>query len=111
MPNETSTQQTGLFHNVFFWLKDGGTDADARALADGCQKHLPRIPGVLRLTVGFPAGTPRSVVDNSYGVALLVEFTNAEACAAYDVHPDHERFVQECSPYWSRVLVYDTLPV
>ena len=105
-----TTHPTGLFHNVFFWLRDGGTADDARRIAQGCKTHLPQIPGVLRLIVGIPAGTPRSVVDNSYGVALLVEFADAAACAVYETHPDHVRFIEECSTYWSRVQVYDTLP-
>ncbi len=95
---------------MFFWLRDGAEAAAARRLADGCKSHLTGIPGVLRLTVGFPAGTNRGVVDNSYGVALLVEFTNAAAHDVYQDHPDHLRFIAECSQFWSRVQVYDTVP-
>jgi len=65
--------------------------------------------GVLRLTVGFPAGTERGVVDNSYGVALLVEFADAAAHDVYQEHPDHLRFIEECSQFWSRVQVYDAV--
>ena len=105
--------QTGLFHTVFFWLREGSemekTNA-AERIAGGCKKHLPGIPGVVRLTVGTPAGTKRDVVDNSYGVALLVEFVDAAACDAYETHPDHMRFIEECHSFWSRVQVYDTLP-
>lgn len=101
------SQQTGFFHNVFFWLRG----SDASRLAAGCATHLTGIPGVLRLTVGFPAGTERGVVDNSYGVALLVEFADAAAHDMYQDHPDHLRFIEECSQFWSRVQVYDTVPL
>ena len=102
-------QQTGFFHNVFFWLRDGAEAADASRLADGCTAYLTGIPGVLRLTVGAPAGTDRGVVDNSYGVALLLEFANAAAHDVYQAHPDHLRFIEECSHFWSRVQVYDVV--
>ena len=100
-------QETGFFHSVFFWLHDG---ADAGRLADGCRTHLAGIPGVQRLTAGFPAGTGREVVDNSYGVALLVEFADSAAHDVYQEHPDHLRFIAECSRLWSRVQVYDAVP-
>jgi hypothetical protein len=102
-------QQTGFFHNVFFWLRENADTDDALRLADGCTSHLTDIPGVLRLTVGFPAGTNRGVVDNSYGVALLVEFADAAAHDVYQDHPDHLQFIAECSQSWSRIQVYDSV--
>ena len=98
---------TGFFHTVYFWMQPG---ADAHALAQGCRTHLAGIPGVQRLVVGFPAHTAREVVDNTYGVALLIEFADAQAQAMYQEHPDHLRFIAECGPLWSRVQVYDTIP-
>ena len=101
---------TGFFHTVFFWLRPDAAPNDAARLAEGCTTHLVGIPGVLRLTVGSPAGTARPVVDNSYGLALLVEFADSAAHDIYQDHPDHLRFIAECGKYWSRVQVYDTLP-
>lgn len=106
------SQPTGFIHMVYFYLREPGNNAHASQLAQGCRTHLPNIPGVLRLEVGFPAGTPREVVDNSYGVALLVEFADSAAHDVYQDHPDHHRFIEECRSLWSRVQVYDTtLPV
>lgn len=68
------------------------------------------IPGVLRLTGGFPAGTDRGMVDNSSGMALLVDFADAVAHDIYQEHPDHLRFIDECSKFWSRVQVYNMVP-
>ena len=104
-------QETGFFHTVFFWLHDDAPASDAEKIAAGCRKHLAGIPGVLRLSVGVPAGTDRLVVDNSYGLALLVEFAGKAEHDAYQVHPDHATFIDECSRYWARVQVYDTLPL
>jgi hypothetical protein len=98
-----------FIHMVFFWLRAGADASAAEALAQGCRTHLTGIPGVLRLEVGFPAGTPRDVVDNSYGVALIVEFADSAAHDVYQDHPDHLRFIAECSSLWSHVQVYDTV--
>lgn len=98
----------GFLHNVYFWLREPGNSEHAAQLAQGCRRHLANIPGVLRLEVGFPAGTDRDVADNSYGVALVVEFADAQAHDVYQDHPDHLRFIAECSSLWSRVQVYDT---
>ena len=94
---------------VYFWLKEGGGQKEAEALATGARKHLSGIPGVLRLETGFPAGTTREVVDGTYGVGLLVEFSSAAEHDVYQEHPDHLRFIKECSALWSRVRVYDTV--
>ncbi len=101
--------RTSFSHMVYFWLKDGADADSANALAQGCRTHLAGIEGVQRLAVGFPAGTKREVVDNTYGVALRVEFADAQAHAVYQEHADHLRFIAECSHLWARVQVYDTL--
>ena len=104
------SQQAGFFHNVFFWLREGGGPDAAQQLIQGCRQHLTGIPGILRLSVGVPAGTQRAVVDNSYGVALLIEFADRAAHDVYQDHPDHQRFIQECGPLWERVQIYDVVP-
>jgi hypothetical protein len=98
-------------HSVYFWLREGGTQEDANRLAEGCRKYLTGIPGVERIEIGFPAGTQRAVVDNSYGVALLIQFADAAAHDLYQDHPDHHRFIEACQSLWSRVQIYDALVV
>jgi hypothetical protein len=100
--------KTGFLHLVYFWVRVGGGAEDAEAILRGCRQHLAGIPSVLRLEAGKPAGTPRDVVDNSYGVGLLVEFADSAGYDIYETHPDHLTFIAECSPHWSRVQVYDT---
>ena len=98
-----------LLHSVYFWLAEPGSQAAVEVIQAGCHEHLAGIPGVLKLSVGVPAGTDRSVVDNSYGVALIVEFADAATQESYQIHPDHLRFIEACSRHWSKVVVYDTL--
>ena len=105
------SQQTGFIHSVYFWVREDGQKEDGQKIAEGCKKHLPGIPSVLRLEVGAPAGTPRPIVDNSYAVALLVEFADQAGHDLYQDHPDHHRFVDECKSLWSRVQIYDSIPL
>ncbi|MBC8103547.1 MAG: Dabb family protein [Cytophagales bacterium] len=99
----------GFLHLVYFYAAENSTSEDASALIAGIRRHLTGIPGVVRLETGVPAGTPRAAVDNSYLVALLVEYEDAAGHDVYQDHPDHLRFIAECSPLWSRVQVFDTL--
>lgn len=100
---------TGFIHLDYFWLRNPGSSEDARLLAEGAKLHLSTVPDVLRIEVGYPAGTQREIVDNSYGVGLLIEFADAAAHDRYQVHAGHLSFIEACSQYWSRVQIYDTL--
>ena len=62
---------------------------------------------MLRLNVGKPAGTDRAVVDNSYAVALLVEFADSSAHDVYQDHPDHKAFILFNKNYSVKKVVLD----
>ena len=100
------TVSTGFIHTVLFYTD---SKENAEKVAAGCKEHLANIPVITRFSVGFPAGTPRDVVDNSYGVMLLAEFADAAGCATYDTHPDHLAFIAACREFWTRVQVYDAI--
>ena len=99
-----------LYHSVYFWLRDTAEAGDVQRLADGCRSYLSAIPGIVTLNVAVPAGTPEARVDNSYRVALLIEFASKEAAAVYEDHPDHQRFVADFGPLLSQVKIYDAVP-
>ena len=102
------TQANRFLHVVYFWPRENGSPEDTALLAEGARRNLSSIPGVLRFAVGTPAGTQRDVVDNSYAVALILEFATAADHDIYQDHADHHKFLEECKQYWSRVQVYDT---
>lgn len=97
-----------FLHMVYFWVREGGTQEDADKIAEGCRKYLTQIPVATRVEVGSPAGTPRAVVDNTYGTVLLTEFEDVEGHDIYQEHPLHLQFIAECKEHWSRVQVYDS---
>lgn len=94
-------------HHVYFWLKEPADPQAREALIAGLRK-LAAVPDILWSHIGIPAGSERGVVDDSYSVSWLVFLADKAAEDRYQVHPIHLKFVEECSPLWERVVVYDT---
>lgn len=98
-----------LVHHVFFWLKNPDSKEDLTKLVAGV-KSLSKIETIKYLQVGVPASTEkRDVVDNSYAVSELMFFDDLAGQKIYQDHPIHQKFIQECSSLWDRVVVYDTV--
>jgi hypothetical protein len=98
-----------LVHHVFFWLKNPQSTADRDKLLAGV-KSLSKIETIKMLHVGVPASTEkRDVVDNSYHVSELMFFDTVEDQKVYQDHPIHQKFIQEHSMLWEKVVVYDTM--
>ena len=98
--------RTMFSHVVIFWT-DPANPAAADELVAGGQKYLKSIPGALQFHMGKMVGSHRPVVDQSYQVALNLIFPDKQAQDDYQVHPEHLKFVAECSKLWKKVTVYD----
>jgi hypothetical protein len=94
-------------HTVYFWLNEGTPETAREQLIQDCRTLLPQVPSVHSLWAGAPAGTPRDVVDNSYGVGLTVLFDDAAGHDVYQDHPLHCEFIERNKAHWRRVQVYD----
>ncbi len=94
-------------HVVIFWTQpDRPTAADE--LLAGAEKYLRPIPGLLSFHVGKMVPSHRDVVDQSYQVALNLQFETKEAQDDYQVHPLHLEFVEKVfKPNCVRALIYD----
>ncbi|QIK78999.1 Dabb family protein [Sphingomonas piscis] len=98
-----------IIHQVFFWLQQPTSVEDRDALIAGLRR-LAVIDGVRSLEVGVPASTEqRDVVDSSFAVSETMIFDSLEDQAAYQDHPLHHQFIDECGHLWSKVLVYDVV--
>ncbi len=98
-----------LLHHVFFWLKNPESVEDRDALIAGI-RSLGAIKTVRALHVGVPASTEkRDVVESSYHVSELLCFDDVEGQNAYQVDPLHQKFVDEHSHLWTKVVVYDVI--
>ncbi len=97
-----------LAHHVFFWLKNPGSKEDLNKLIEGL-KTLKKIETVRSIHIGVPASTEkRPVVDSSYSASELIFFDDVAGEEAYQVHPIHKKFVEDCSHLWEKVVVYDS---
>lgn len=94
-------------HHVFFWLNDNLTEAEIKKFEEGVSTLL-QIEHVKTGDVGKPASTDRPVIDRSYSYSLLLVFENQAAHDAYQPHPVHKAFIESCSPFWNKVLIYDS---
>jgi hypothetical protein len=100
---------TGMFlHHVFFWLKNPD-DPEERKIFESALKELGSIESIHFLHIGKPADTNRPVIDNSYHYSFLVGFKDKTGHDVYQEHPIHDKFRNEYSSMWTRVLVYDSV--
>ena len=94
-------------HVVIFWTDPDNPNA-ADELIAGAEKYLRPIPGVLNFHIGRMVRSPRAVVDQSYQVALNLQFANKGLQDDYQAHPLHVEFVEKVfKPNSRRVVVYD----
>ena len=94
-------------HVVIFWTDPKNPQA-ATVLATGADQYLKPIPGIVSFHVGRMAASHRPVVDQTYQVALNVQFKTKQAQDDYQVHPLHLEFVEKCfKPNCTKVVVYD----
>ena len=95
-------------HSVYFWLRDDLAETDRANFVAGL-RSLVGIESVQRGWIGTPAATDRPVIDRSWSWSLMVTFADEQAHDAYQADPVHDRFRDECSKYWTRVLIYDSV--
>ncbi len=96
-----------LSHVVIFWTNPEVPNA-AEELIAGAEKYLRPIPLVTSFHVGRMVKSHRDVVDQTYQVALNLQFTDKAQEEAYQVHPLHVEFVEKAfKPNCVRALIYD----
>ena len=93
-------------HTVFFWLREDLSAGDRAAFERGLDKLLS-IETIDRSYRGTPADTDRPVIDRTYSWAIVVVFRDKLAHDAYQAHPLHDAFRDECAKFWTKVRIYD----
>jgi hypothetical protein len=98
-----------LAHHVFFWLKEPQNQA-VRKRFEAALRQLLKVKTIRLSHIGIPASTEnRDVVDHSYTYSYLVFFDSKEDQESYQVDPLHQKFVEENSQLWNKVVVYDSI--
>lgn len=109
MPVTNMEKKYPVVHHVFFWLKNPDSKEDRDKLVAGV-KSLKKIETIRELHVGVVASTEkRDVVDTSWAVSELIFFSDLAGQETYQTHPIHLEFIKNCSPLWSKVVVYDAI--
>jgi stress responsive alpha/beta barrel protein len=93
-------------HVVIFWTDQSRADAPD-VLIVAAKKYLESIPGIMHFHVGRMVSSHRDVVDQTYQVALNIQFESKRAQDEYQDHPQHLEFVKQCKPLFAKVLIYD----
>ena len=93
-------------HNVFFSLKDKSPEA-AKKLVDACGS-LSSIDGIRFFASGTLADLERPLNDRDFDVSLLVVFESRAAHDAYQVAPEHNKFLEDNKDGWEKVRIFDT---
>ena len=110
-PTMETKDKKQLTHHVFFWLKNRDSKEDLTKLLEGL-RTLEKIETIRKLHIGVPASTEkRDVVDNSYSASELMFFDDAAGQKVYQDHPIHQKFIENCSHLWEKVIVYDAMDV
>ena len=95
-------------HSVYFWLRDDLSPAGKTKFVEGI-KSLTEIDVVKQGFYGVPAATNREIIDRSYSYALVVTFATAADQDAYQVHPTHDAFRENCAGSWKKIVIYDAI--
>ena len=95
-------------HSVYFWLRDDLSASDKAKFVDGI-RSLTTIPDVQLGFIGTPAATNRGIIDTTYSYALVLTFADAAAQDAYQVHPVHDAFRENCAGSWKKIVIYDAI--
>jgi hypothetical protein len=98
-----------MLHNVYFWLKSDLATSERQQF----ETELTRIARLDYLAYGFagkPAATEeRPVTDHSFSYSLVLRFKSIEDHNFYQSEcPVHQKFIETCKTFWSRVVVYDS---
>ena len=97
-----------FIHSVYFWLRNDLSAAQLKQFDAGV--HALRAIDVVHAGyIGVPAATNRSVIERGYSRALVLVFPDEKAHDAYQIHPVHDRFRDECSPLWTKVQIFDSV--
>lgn len=95
-------------HHVYFWLKAENQNAEDRAAFEAGLNALLKTPNIGSGGWGKPAATPvRPVTDNSFDYGLYLRFDSIEKHDAYQVHAEHDVFLDGFKGLWEKVLVMD----
>lgn len=103
----TLQAEQAINHTVYLWLKQPGNTQHRQQIIVAA-KQLAAIEGVERLTTGTVISSDRPIVDDSFDIAISMEFSSAQQMNRYLVNKQHTSIVaSQIQPLLSNIVVYD----
>ena len=100
-----------ITHVVLCWLKNPGDESARQTIIDASYQ-FKGIPGVINVTAGRAVPSTRPVVDSSFDVAVVINFADESAMAAYEQNPIHKKAVSDVlRPLTAKIIIYDIAPL
>ena len=94
-------------HVVMVWLKEPGNEKQRLAFVKASEE-LNDFPGIISRHVGVVRASDRTIVDDTFDVAVTVTMKNKAAMKAYLNDPKHKKILKEkIKPLVNRVVAYD----
>jgi hypothetical protein len=95
-------------HMVYFKLKDASPAAQLK-LVEACDTYLEARDGVVFYAAGVRGEEfKRAVNDLDFDVSLHIVFKDKASHDAYEVHPEHLKFIEAGKANWTKVRVFDS---
>ncbi len=95
-------------HHVYFWIKEEHKNTENLAAFEKGLNDLLGISEIAGGGWGRPAQTEvRPVSDNTFDYGLYLSFDSLEKHDAYQVHPEHDVFIDSYKHLWEKVRVSD----
>ena len=100
-------EHTKIVHIVMIWLKEADNQKHIDDVINATTS-LRDIPGIVEIRIGQSIESERTIVDDSFDVALYMIFDKKEDLERYLVHPKHIEAVKiTLQPLARKILVYD----
>lgn len=94
-------------HVVMVWLKEPGNQQQREAFIKASEA-LNNFPGIVNRHVGVVLPSDRSIVNDTFDVAVTVTMESPAALKAYLNNPKHKKILKEkIKPLTNRVVAYD----
>lgn len=94
-------------HVVMVWLKQPG-DEKQRSAFIKASEELNDFPGIISRHVGVVQASDRTIVDDTFDVAVTITMESKLAMKAYLNNPKHKKILKEkIKPLVNRVVAYD----
>ncbi len=95
-------------HVVMVWFKEDVTEQQIEEVIAQSYRLPQQIPLIKSIHVGRAIPSERKIVDDSFDIGLVMNFSSREDMQAYVNHPLHKQFVsQYVKGRVSKLQVYD----